>query len=101
MASVTSSLTNSENNIGLQYKILRTSSATLGIFDGLALSADGNTTLQVQDTGFELCVQEIERQVQAAIQEGFVPHGSLAHSFVTSFEGHTTLHMTQPMVRQQ
>ena len=92
MASVTTSLnaltstTNGVNNNGLQYKILSTSSVVVTFGGG---------------DGFELCIQEIERQVQAAIQEGFVPHGSLAHSFVTSFEGHTTLHMTQPMVRQQ
>ena len=48
------------------------------------------------DNAFELCVQEIERQVQAAIEEGFVPHGSLAHSFAP---GKLTCFMTQTMVK--
>ena len=91
MASVTTSLnaltstTNGVNNNGLQYKILSTSSVVVTFGGG---------------DGFELCIQEIERQVQAAIQEGFVPHGSLAHSCITA-GGETTMYMTQTMVRQQ
>ena len=98
MASVTTSLnaltltTNSENNLGLQYKILRTSSGYF--FDGSTSKVVGTSI----DNAFELCVQEIERQVQAAIEEGFVPHGSLAHSFAP---GKLTCFMTQTMVKQQ
>ena len=82
--------TSSENNLGLQYKILRTSSL-------VAIQVRNQLTYH---DGFELCIQETERQVQAAIQEGFVPHGSLAHSCITA-GGQTTMYMTQTMVRQQ
>ena len=92
MASVTTSLnaltstTNGVNNNGLQYKILSTSSVVVTFGGG---------------DGFELCIQEIERQVQAAIQEGFVPHGSLAHSCNPAPCNMTTMYMTQTMVRQR
>ena len=85
--------TNSEaepdNGNRLQYKVVRVTETW---------ETDQRDVVNNRNQHFELCVQKIERQVQAAIEEGFVPIGSLCHT--SAHTGYVSVfHMTQSMVR--